>query len=1016
MSVSAQSSSFRLSPQQALALGRLHAPAVVQCAIELVSPVDEAALVESLRKVVARHESLRTTFATPAGARAPVAQTVHDELEPAFSRAQAPADESGLDAVLAAEAGRLDLAAGPSLRALLLDGSDQPLLVLSAPAACTDATSLAMVVQELRAEAEPDPEAEPIQHADYAEWRHELRDGEDPDTPQGIAFWTAATAEAPPRAPILFGAPAAGPAQTHARTPVEVDEALLSRLTTAAQRSRVSLETLLHGAWLALLFRLSGAEELATARLGDGRSQPDLADAIGPYAQPLPVRAAIEAETSFPELLDRVARASALAERWQDYATDGELATVSGAATAGFVFAPTAGLRRLSLGTTAAGLELAIAEEGDAELRYDPAAYDERDAREIAAGLLALLNAVADDPAGPVAGLPVASAERRAELLAAAAGPAPTGERTPIHVRVQRQAEATPDAPAVVGGEVTLSYREFDEAATRLAHELRARGADRDAPVAICLPRTPAALVAVLAAMKAGSGYLPLHREHPPARLAHQLTESGARVVVTELDLLDRLPPLESTAVVCVDRDASAIAAHPPTGLGVTAPGEDIAYVMYTSGSTGLPKGVAVTHANLANYTDAVVERVGAEPGWQYALVSELSTDLGNTAVFPALATGGTVHLIEPRTAMDGLAFSAYAERHALDVMKITPTHLRALLGGGRGFLPRRWLVLGGEALSWRLVDEVRSSGASCRVLNHYGPTETTIGATTFEVPDAPTPSATVPIGRALAGARAYVLDGGLEPVPDGVPGELCLGGAGVARGYVGRPEETAARFVPDPSGGRMYRTGDRVRRHRDGAIEFLGRVDQQVKIRGYRVEPGEIEAALARHPGVREAAVLAHAPEGEEARLVAYVVAPDAPVVAELPAFLGETLPEYMIPSRWVPIDVIPLTPSGKIDRRALPDPDTVPSGRTDAFVAPRDDLERDIAAIWAELLGLPEVGVTDDFFALGGHSLLATQAIMRIRRAFGDIPLGALFNAPTVAALAETIRARSGTQSAGR
>jgi hypothetical protein len=260
------------------------------------------------------------------------------------------------------------------------------------------------------------------------------------------------------------------------------------------------------------------------------------------------------------------------------------------------------------------------------------------------------------------------------------------------------------------------------------------------------------------------------------------------------------------------------------------------------------------------------------------------------------------------------------------------------------------------------------------------------------------------------------VLDERQRPVPEGVPGELCVGGTGVARGYVGRPEETALRFVEDPMGGRMYRTGDRVRLRRDGAIEFLGRIDQQLKIRGYRVEPGEIESALARHPAVREAAVLAQAVGEEDPRLVAYVVGPDERTLGELAAFLAETLPDYMVPSRWVRIDAIPLTPSGKIDRRALPDPDTATSARTGTYVAPRDELEREIAGIWAELLGITDVGVDDDFFALGGHSLLATQAIMRIRRIHGNIPLGALFNSPTVAALAGVIRERSGTPAAGR
>jgi acyl-coenzyme A synthetase/AMP-(fatty) acid ligase/acyl carrier protein len=375
---------------------------------------------------------------------------------------------------------------------------------------------------------------------------------------------------------------------------------------------------------------------------------------------------------------------------------------------------------------------------------------------------------------------------------------------------------------------------------------------------------------------------------------------------------------------------------------------------------------------------------------------------------------GGVIHVIDPEMSMDGAALAAYSARNPIDVIKITPTHLRALLASSEGFLPRRWLVIGGEPLSWDLVERIRATGAACRVLNHYGPTEATVGCCTLDVSEhrGSWPAATVPIGRPLPGAHAYILDEQLEPVPYGVGGELCIAGTGVARGYVNSSEETAERFVADAVGaaaGRIYRTGDRARFLRDGTIAFLGRVDDQVKIRGFRVEPGEIEATILRHPAVREAAVIARDDGDGDLSLVAYLVASPEPTLSELRSLVGSSLPGHMMPSRFVAIDALPLTSSGKVDRRALPEPGTIQSRRADR-VAPRDELEQQIADIWCQLLRVDEVGVFDDFFSLGGHSLLATQAIMRIRRLYGSIPLGALFNSPTVAALADAIRASQG------
>ena len=517
-------------------------------------------------------------------------------------------------------------------------------------------------------------------------------------------------------------------------------------------------------------------------------------------------------------------------------------------------------------------------------------------------------------------------------------------------------------------------------------------------------------VVGLIGILKAGAAYLPLNFEHPPARLEHQLAESGAAAVVTQETLLSRLPAFDGE-IVCLDRDADALAAEPATAPAVAANPEDLVYVIYTSGSTGTPKGVGVTNANLGNYVRFMGERLGAEEPLSYGMVSAISTDLGNTALFTALCHGGTLVLLSPGAAADGAAAAAFLRSNATDVLKITPSHLNALLVGtdAAGVLPRRWLVVGGEALSWDLVARVRELG-ECRILNHFGPTETTVGSCTYLVDEAGSDqsTATVPIGGPISNTYCYVVDERGRCVPEGVPGELHIGGRGVAAGYIGRPDLTAERFLPDPfrGDGRVYATGDVVRRLPDGTLEFLGRRDDQIKIRGFRVEPAEIESALRGHEDVREAAVVAREDARGERRLVAYIATSRQIQTEALRTHLANLVPDYMVPAAFVVLDGLPLTPSGKVDRLALPEPDSAGGASTAAYVAPRAPVEEAVAAIWADVLGLERVGVEDDFFALGGHSLLATQIVAQVRSDYSvNLPLHALFTSPTVAALSQQI-----------
>lgn len=1028
---------FRASPQQEHLLAGGAEP-VVQCAAVLHPGFDRERLRVALGDVVARHEILRTTFVRPAAMRVP-SQVVHDELAPEWRVQEADAsallgDRAAFAAVLAREARRpLDSEHGPPVRALLVgrDG-ERGLLVLGASAASADAESLLLILDELAARySDRAPANEPIQYADYAAWRHEHAGDQGPVADEARAFWRAHADQAPADPRLLFGAvpTAAGAGES---MPVELRAIDAASIQRAALDAAVSVPVYLEAAWHALLARLSGSTELQVAGWCDGgRGQPDLEGAVGPYAQPVPIRSALGDDSTFAELLDQLQRGRARAAGWQDYASAADLAAITGPAGIGFALTarrcpaepfaeilafsqPPASLRAL--------LGVRLGEDRvEAELRYDAAAFDRRDAEQIAASFALVLADAVTDPSQPVARLGITDAGSRRAVLSSAAGPAPADQAaTPAHHRFERCARLTPLAPAVADADDEVSYGDLNGAANRLAHFLRDRGVGPNAPVGLCMERTTALLEALLGILKAGGAYLPLNYDHPPARVAHQLAQADAKVLVTEAHLLDRLPEFEGE-IVCVDRDRDRIDAFPAADPEHLVGPEDLAYLMYTSGSTGLPKGVAVTHGNLANYAAHMIERLAAGDdgrGLRCGVISAISTDLGNTCIFPPLIGGGCVALISPTASMDADAALAELGDRPLDVLKITPSHLRGLLESERAaeLLPRRALVLGGEALSWELVDRVRALSPGCRIINHYGPTETTIGCCAYEVGARRPDCASVPIGRPLPGVSAYVLDQRLAPVPVGVAGELCIAGAGVAAGYVGHSEDSEPAFLADPFvPARMYRTGDRARWLRDGTIEFLGRVDNQVKVRGFRIEPGEIEAALARHPAIRQAAVTAEEAGGGEGRLVAHLVCGEDLTVEQLRAFLAQSLPDYMIPAAFATHGALPFTPSGKIDRRALQGLAASESRREAQYVAPRTPLEQTLSDIWVQLLGVKRVGIEDDFFALGGHSLLAARVVARVRTDLAvDLPLNSLFTHPTIATLTSEIVAMMGDSEA--
>lgn len=595
--------------------------------------------------------------------------------------------------------------------------------------------------------------------------------------------------------------------------------------------------------------------------------------------------------------------------------------------------------------------------------------------------------------------------------------------RTPscLHQLIEDQARRTPGQTAVVFEGQRLSYGELDRRAGELADRLHEHGAGPEVRVALFMARSVSLMVGLLGILKAGAAYVPIDPAFPQARIAFIIEDAGARMVLTQRSLLPRLPAGAPRSFCIDDIELASRGAPVPA---VEAPGpENLAYVIYTSGSTGRPKGVCIEHRNIVNYVLGVAERLQFSPGMHHAMVSTIAADLGNTVIFPALATGGCLHVISQERAENQGLLAEYFSREKIDILKIAPSHLAALQAGKNPeqVMPRRCLVLGGEPSALDRIEQLRAMATCrdidnpCEIHNHYGPTEATVGVLTYRVGGLlpRTRTGTLPLGTPLPNSRVHVLEQDGRPAPVGEQGELFIGGAGVARGYLNRPDLTADKFVADPFnpevGARLYRTGDLGRVLPDGSIEFCGRMDDQVKLGGHRVELGEIEQALHEHGGVREAVVLAREDGSGGKRLVAYV-APKLPgderalAPASLRQHLNDRLPRHMVPQAFVLVETFPLMPNGKIDRLALPPAETVQPCAD--FVGPRTETEKSLAGIWSELLQVENIGVNDDFFDLGGKSLHAIRMVARIRDTLGvDVQLRNLFERPTVAGFAEIV-----------
>ncbi|MCX5205526.1 amino acid adenylation domain-containing protein [Streptomyces sp. NBC_00237] len=1031
----------------------------------LRGPFDRAALDAALTDLVARHESLRMTFPiTEAGtaevrvaAPAPFAARHLDAGSALDPQAHAAA---ALGALIAEP---FNLRTGPLLRVLAVRiAEDDHVLALVMHHIISDGWSIDLLHRELdlryahHAHGTPgELPLLPVQFGDYAHWQRErLESGK---LAASRAHWRAELDGVPaldlptdrPRPPVLTFEGAA--------TEFRWSPELARQVGEAARAHGASPYMVLMAAFQALLGRHAGQRDFAVGSAVAGRLHRELEGVVGAFVNMLPIRARLSADLTFGRLVGRVRETTLDAYAHQevpfeqmvkDLAVERDVSRAAVFQTT-FAFqnygdrapAPDSALTSEGFGyeatTTHADLALYMREEADGGLygllTHRTDLFDADTAQRLVERFELLTSAGTADPTLSVDRLPLlTAAERTAVLETWAVGP-PLEDDGPgtLTRALSRTAARTPGAPVLVLGDRTLTYGELDRRANAMARRLRALGVGPDDRVAVCLEQSAELAIALVAVLKAGGGYLPLDPEQPPARLARLVADAGARVLITDTVLRPRFGDHAAADLLTDDTGDAAQWSEAPL-KEVSGP-DHLAYVIYTSGSTGAPKGVAVQHRQVLHYLAGAGDRLRIEPGSSFGLLQSLSFDFSVTMLYLALTTGGRVHLLPRRIA--GVELAAEIERARIDYLKMTPSHLAALTADAplEQLLPRRALVLGGEASSWSWAAGIAALGR-CAVFNHYGPTEATVGITVHEVTaDGVSAQGHTPIGSPLAGGRGYVLDEARRPVPPGVTGELYVGGDRLARGYLGRPDLTAERFLPDPyaagadpyspaergrpstaGGPRMYRTGDLARWRTDGTLEYLGRADDQIKVRGHRVEPGEIEAALTALPGITQTVVLARG-EGVRQNLVAYLEHPgggEPPAAAELRSVLGEVLPQYMVPARYVVLERLPLLAHGKVDRKALPEPADAPTAGL--RVAPEGETEQVIAALWADLLDVAEVGALDDFFALGGHSLLATQVVARLRRAFPHLatPVGVmdLFTYPTVRRLAALVAAPEG------
>lgn len=1003
-------------------------------AVRLAGPLRASKLEESINEIVRRHEALRTTFKIVDGhARQVIASNVQVRLAFDDLRKMPEAEREP-------DAGRLtlfeancpfDLVRGPLLRARLLHLNDfDHVLLLTMHHIVSDGWSMGILNRELSTlymafcNGQPSPLPElPIQYADFTLWQRAQLQGEAFE--RLLSYWKNKLAGIP----VLLALPTDRP-----RPPVQVfqgasygvvlPKSLLEGLKTIGRQAEVTLFMALLAAFKVLLFRYSGQSDIAVGSPIANRTRVEVEGLIGFFVNTLVLRTDLSGDPTFRQLLGRIREVALGAYAHQDLPFERLVEEVQPARNlshnplfqVGFALQSTEsemqnapdGPPQFRAGASKFDLTLSATETADglmAVYEYNTNLFDAATILHMAQNFQVLIESIITDPDLCISKYLLLDSKERAQLIEDSKGTRYDAMTAScIHELCQRQARLRPDSLAVIYGEQRLTYKDLNSKANQLARALRKQGCGPETIVGLCVERSPEMVIGLLGILKAGAAYLLLDPTYPKDRLGYMLEDSQAAMLLTKERLIDDLPA-SWMKTLCLDTDWGRIAEHDDDNLEPIAEPDNVAYIIYTSGSTGQPKGVLVPHIGVCNTAEATAHAFSVPPESRILQFSSLSFDASTFDIIMALRAGATLCLEDQESMLPGPPLIQVLRDKKINVMTIPPSALAVLPDA---MLPDlNTLIVAGEACSMDIASRWANGR---RFFNAYGPTEASIWATVAECADV---QATPSIGSSIINVQVYVLDERLEPVPVGVPGEIYIGGVGVARGYCNRPDLTAERYLPDPfssaPGARIYRTGDRARRLWGRDVQFLGRVDQQLKLRGYRIEPGEIEASLLLHSAVREAVVVTKLNAFDEARLIAwYVPLPEqAPSAVELRSFLRQRLPDFMVPSAFMPLDGFPLNENGKLNRGAL---SAMADGWSEsddlASKPPRTETEGIIAAIWREVLEVDRIGIDDNFFSIGGHSLIATRVALRVNSSFQiDLPLRRLFELPTIAELAEAI-----------